>query len=98
MLSLFFNQKEFMMKTLIKVMAVVFCLNLSACNYGIFDWNNQNIDKTIGYKKLNSCVSSQQNIARTALGDNYSKAIDDDILYKCLDKSSYKFKSDPKYK
>jgi len=86
------------MKALIKVMAVVFCLNLSACNYGIFDWNNQNIDKTRAYKEKNACVSSQQNIARTALGDNYNEAIDDDILYKCLDKSSYKFKSDPKYK
>lgn len=80
------------------IMTASFCLILSACNYGIFDWNNQNLDKTIGYKKLNSCVSSQQSIARTALGGNYSKAIDDDILYKCLDKSSYKFKSDPKYK
>ena len=89
---------ELLGKMLFSVMAVVFCLSLSACNYGIFDWNNQNIDKTIGYKKLNSCVSSQQNIARTALGGNYSKAIDDDILYKCLDKSSYKFKSDPKYR
>ena len=87
-----------MIKFFSSVIAVIFCLNLSACNYGIFDWNNQNLDKTIGYKKLNSCVSSQQSIARTALGGNYSKAIDDDILYKCLDKSSYKFKSDPKYK
>ncbi len=86
------------MKVLFNVMTVVFCLNLSACNYGIFDWNNQNIDKTRAYKEKNACVSSQQSIARTALGGNYSKAIDDDILYKCLDKSSYKFKSDPKYK
>ena len=87
-----------MIKFFSSVIAVIFCLNLSACNYGIFDWNNQNLDKTIGYKKLNSCVSSQQSIARTALEGNYSKTIDDDILYKCLDKSSYKFKSDPKYK
>ncbi len=87
-----------MMKIFSSVIAVIFCLNLSACNYGIFDWNNQNIDKTRAYKEKNACVSSQQNIARTALGGNYSKAIDDDIFYKCLDKSSYKFKSDPKYK
>ena len=71
-----------MIKFFSSVIAVIFCLNLSACNYGIFDWNNQNLDKTIGYKKLNSCVSSQQSIARTALGGKYSKAIDDDILYK----------------
>ena len=86
------------MKILSSVMAVVFCLSLSACNYGIFDWNNQNIDKTRAYKEKNACVSSQQNMARTALGDNYNKAIDDDIYYKCLEKPSYKFKSDPKYR
>ena len=86
------------MKILSSVMVVVFCLNLSACNYGIFDWNNQNIDKTRAYKEKNACVSSQQNIARTALRDNYNEDINDDILYKCLGKSSYKFKSDPKYK
>ena len=86
------------MKILSSILTVVFCLSLSACNYGIFDWNNQNIDKTRAYKEKNACVSSQQNIARTALRDNYNEDIDDDILYKCLDKSSYKFKSDPKYK
>lgn len=63
---------ESLEKILPSVIAVIFCLSLSACNYGIFDWNNQNLDKTIGYKKLNSCVSSQQNIARTALEGNYS--------------------------
>ena len=89
---------ESLNKTLFSIMTVSFCLILSGCNYGIFDWNNQNIDKTRAYKETNACVSSQQSIARTALGGKYNKAIDDDILYKCLDKSSYKFKSDPKYK
>ena len=86
------------MKMLFNVIAVIFCLSLSACHYGIFDWNKQKVDKTIGYKKLNSCVSSQQNIARVALGNKYSEAIDNDIFYKCYDKPSYKFESDPKYR
>ena len=86
------------MKVLFNIMTVLFCLSLSACNYGIFDWNNQNIDKTRAYKEKNACVSSQQNIARTILGSNYNKAVDYDIYYKCLEKPSYKFKSDPKYR
>ena len=87
-----------MMKIFSSVIAVVFYLSLSACNYGIFDWNNQNLDKRKDYKNRSSCTTDQQSIARVQLQDSYNKAIDQDIFEKCTTNSNYRFKSDPKYK
>jgi hypothetical protein len=86
------------MKMLFNIITVVFCLSLSACNYGIFDWNNQNIDKTRAYKLTQSCRIEQQNIARNSLGTKYNDEVDIDILNKCIKNHNYKFKSDPKYR
>ena len=83
---------------LFSVMTVVFCLSLSACNYGIFDWNNQNLDKRKDYKNRSICTTDQQSVARVQLQDSYNKAIDQDIFEKCTTNSNYRFKSDPKYK
>ena len=87
-----------MIKFFSSVIAVIFCLNLSACNYGIFDWNNQNLDKRKDYQAWSSCITDQQSIARVKLQDKYNKVIDQYIFEKCTDNSNYKFKSDPKYR
>ncbi|HCR88237.1 MULTISPECIES: hypothetical protein [Psychrobacter] len=89
---------ESLEKMLFSIMAIVFCLSLSACNYGIFDWNNQNLDKRKDYKNRSSCTTDQQSVARVQLQDSYNKAIDQDIFEKCTTNSNYRFKSDPKYK
>ncbi|WP_201554320.1 hypothetical protein [Psychrobacter sp. 72-O-c] len=89
---------ESLEKMLFSIMAIVFCLSLSACNYGIFDWNNQNLDKRKDYKNRSSCTTDQQSVARIQLQDSYNKAIDQDIFEKCTTNSNYRFKSDPKYK
>ncbi len=89
---------ESLKKMLFSIMVIVFCLSLSACNYGIFDWNNQNLDKRKDYKNRSSCTTDQQSIARVQLQDSYNKAIDQDIFEKCTTNSNYRFKSDPKYK
>ena len=89
---------ESLNKTLFSIMTVSFCLILSACNYGIFDWNNQNLDKRKDYKNRSSCTTDQQSIARIQLQDSYNKAIDQDIFEKCTTNSDYRFKSDPKYR
>ena len=89
---------ESLKKMLFSIMAIVFCLSLSACNYGIFDWNNQNLDKRKDYKNRNSCTTDQQSAARVQLQDSYNKAIDQDIFEKCTTNSNYRFKSDPKYR
>ena len=89
---------ESLKKMLFSIMVIVFCLSLSACNYGIFDWNNQNLDKRKDYKNRSSCTTDQQSIARVQLQDSYNKAIDQDIFEKCTTNSNYRFKSDPKYR
>ncbi|SLJ84553.1 hypothetical protein DABAL43B_1357 [Psychrobacter sp. DAB_AL43B] len=89
---------ESLEKMLFSIMAIVFCLSLSACNYGIFDWNNQNLDKRKDYKNRSSCTTDQQSVARIQLQDSYNKATDQDIFEKCTTNSNYRFKSDPKYK
>ena len=89
---------ESLKKMLFSIMVIVFCLSLSACNYGIFDWNNQNLDKRKDYKNRSSCTTDQQSVARVQLQDSYNKAIDQDIFEKCTTNSNYRFKSDPKYK
>ena len=86
------------MKILIKVMAVVFFLSLSACHYGIFDWNKQNIVKIRAYKLTEECRKKQQNIARDNLGAKYTDEVDTYIINKCIENNNYKFKSDPKYR
>ena len=88
---------ESLEKILPSVIAVIFCLSLSACNYGIFDWNNQNLDKRKDYKNWSSCITDQQSVARVQLQDSYNKAIDQDIFEKCTTNSNYRFKSNPKY-
>ena len=89
---------ESLKKMLFSIMAIVFCLSLSACNYGIFDWNNQNLDKRKDYKNRSSCTTDQQSAARVQLQDSYNKAIDQDIFEKCTTDSNYRFKYDPKYR
>ncbi len=89
---------ESLKKTLLSIMTVSFCLILSGCNYGIFDWNNQNLDKRKDYKNRSSCTTDQQSVARVQLQDSYNKAIDQDIFEKCTTNSNYRFKSDPQYK
>lgn len=86
------------MKMLFNIITVVFCLSLSACNYGIFDWNNKNIDKTRAYKLTEKCRIEQQNIARNSLGAKYNDEVDTYIFNKCIENHNYKFKSDPKYR
>jgi hypothetical protein len=89
---------ESLKKMLFSIMTVSFCLILSGCNYGIFDWNNQNLDKRKDYKNWSSCITDQQSVARVQLQDSYNKAIDQDIFEKCTTNSDYRFKSDPKYR
>ncbi|MDE4456180.1 hypothetical protein [Psychrobacter sp. DAB_AL62B] len=91
---------ESLEKILPSVIAVIFCLSLSACNYGIFDWNNQNIDKTRAYKLTEKCRVEQENIARNKLGAKYNDEVDIDIyiLNMCIKNRNYKFESDPKYR
>ena len=89
---------ESLKKTLLSIMTVSFCLILSGCNYGIFDWNNQNLDKRKDYKNRSSCTTDQQSVARVQLQDSYNKAIDQDIFEKCTTNSNYRFKSDSQYK
>ena len=83
---------------LFSIMVIVFCLSLSACNYGIFDWNNQNLDKRKDYKNWSSCITDQQSVVRVQLQNSYNKAVDQDVFEKCTTNSNYRFKSDPKYK
>ena len=89
---------ELLGKMLFSVMAVVFCLSLSACNYGVFDWNKQNIDKTRAYKLTEKCRIEQQSIARNKLGAKYKDEIDTYVFNKCIKNHNYKFKSDSKYR
>lgn len=89
---------ESLEKILPSVIAVIFCLSLSACNYGIFDWNNQNIDKTRAYKLTEECRKEQQNIARNNLGAKYNDEVDTNIYKMCIKNHNYRFKSDPKYR
>lgn len=44
-------------KMIFSIMTVSFCLILSGCNYGVFDWNNQNLDKRKDYKNRSSCTT-----------------------------------------
>ncbi len=85
-------------KMLFSVIVVVFCLNLSACNYGIFDWNSQNYDKTRAYKLTEECRKEQQNIARNNLGAKYNDEVDINIYKMCIKNHNYRFKSNPKYR
>ncbi|WP_298971578.1 hypothetical protein [uncultured Psychrobacter sp.] len=87
-----------MMKMIFNIMTVALCLSLSACHYGIFDWNKQNVDKTRAYKLTEECRKQQQNIARDNLGAKYTDEVDTYIINKCIDSHNYKFKSDPKYR
>ena len=89
---------ESLEKTLPSVIAVIFCLSLSACNYGIFDWNNQNIDKTRAYKLTEVCNRAQQDIARDKLGSTFNDDVDTHVLNMCIKNHKYKFESDPKYR
>lgn len=87
-----------MVKMLSSILTVVFCLNLSACNYGVFDWNSQHYDKTRAYKLTEKCRVEQQSIARNNLGAKYTDEVDTYIINKCIKSHNYKFKSDPKYR
>ena len=86
------------MKMLFNILTVVFCLSLSACNYGIFDWNSQHYDKTRAYKLTEKCRVEQQNIARNNLGAKYNEEVDINIYKMCIKNHDYKFKSDSKYR
>ena len=86
------------MKMLSSILTVVFCLSLSACNYGVFDWNSQHYDKTRAYKLTEKCRVEQQNIARNNLGTKHNDEFDTYIINKCIKNHNYKFKSDPKYR
>ena len=89
---------ESLKKMLFSVMTASFCLILSGCNYGIFDWNKQNIDKTRAYKLTEKCRVEQENIARNKLGAKYNDEVDTHVLNMCIKNHKYKFESDPKYR
>lgn len=86
------------MNVLFKIMIVILCLSLSACHYGILDWNKQNIDKTRAYRLIEKCRIEQQNLARNKLDAKYNDEVDSYILNTCIKNRNYKFKSDPKYR
>jgi len=89
---------ESLRKMLFSIMTVSFCLILSGCNYGIFDWNKQNIHKTRSYKQTVICNRAQQDIARDKLGSTFNDDVDTHVLNMCIKNHKYKFESDPKYK
>ena len=73
------------------------CMFLAGCTPCKFlDWNCTETTKS--FEAFSQCRQEQQRVARESLGKKYTEVIDDDIYYKCLEKPSYKFKSDPKYR
>lgn len=82
-----------------KTIIVLISLFLTGCYRCNFDWNcsSESIAKTGSYKRSVECRKSQQDIARSILGDKYNQKVDSDILNKCIDSSRYKFESDPEY-
>ena len=89
---------ESLKKMLFSIMTASFFLILSGCNYGIFDWNKQNIHKTRSYKQTVICNRAQQDIARDKLGSTFNDDVDTHVLNMCIKNHKYKFESDPKYK
>ena len=82
---------------MINIIIMSVCIFLSGCTPCKFlDWNCT--ESTKSFEMFSQCRQQQQTVARKSLGKKYNDVIDDDIYYKCLDKSSYKFESDPKYK
>lgn len=81
------------MKSLIKINVIMMsCLILSGCfPCKLGDWNCSQIDPQLS-KNVNECTRTQQAVARTILGSQYTDKVDSAILSSCIKNTNYKFK------
>jgi len=71
----------------------VLCLFLTGCQACRFlDWNCSEPNPKWS-KNVNECTRTQQAVARTILGSQYTDKVDSAILSSCIKNTNYKFKT-----
>lgn len=80
-----------MIKFFSSVIAVIFCLSLSACNYGIFDWNQKYLQEQNEAAINSGYVFNGTDEQAAKIGRQCEVKFKDINLYKkCLLENGYK--------